>query len=583
MKSRAIKLFASIVIISSLISCTNNTNREIKILVTNDIHGNVLPYDFIEKRNIKASLASASTYIENLRKEDNTVLLLDNGDNLQGQPEVYYYNYIDTLSPHFQSEVMNYMRYDAGTLGNHDIETGHSVYDRLVKSYNFPLLASNAIEIKTGKPYFKPYAILKRNGLKIAIFGLIIPTIPDRLAAKLYSGIEFRDMLETAKLWMPVIKNEKPDLIIGLFHSGWDPEKMKLKNSETIIENGSSTVAYNVPGFDVIFAGHDHNIVNKKVVNIDGDTVLILEGGSKVEKLSEADIIIRQRKNKKISGNIINVADYGPSEVFISKFASVNKIIDEYSKRIIGKNESEISSRDAYFGSSAFVDMIHSIQLNISEADISFAAPLSFDVKIPEGDITVGDMFKLYRFENLLYTIKMSGEEIKRYLEFSYSQWLNTMKNKDDYLLKYRTGSDGKPILVNGRLWLKNQAYDFDSATGIDYTVDVRKPEGHRIIIKSLTDGRPFEKDLIYKVAINSSRANGGGRLISEGAGISRKELQSRIISSTKRDMRYYIMEYVEHEKKIYQQPVKNWKIIPEEWVKSAKLREYPLLFGSVN
>ena len=84
-----------------------------------------------------------------------------------------------------------------------------------------------------------------------------------------------------------------------------------------------------------------------------------------------------------------------------------------------------------YFGPSAFVDMIHSIQLEITGADISFAAPLSFDVRISEGPITVGDMFKLYRFENFLYTMSMSGEEILKYLEYSYSEWFNTMNGPE--------------------------------------------------------------------------------------------------------------------------------------------------------
>jgi 2',3'-cyclic-nucleotide 2'-phosphodiesterase/3'-nucleotidase len=118
--------------------------------------------------------------------------------------------------------VMNYMGYEAGTVGNHDIEAGHSVYDRLTKLYKFPLLAANAIDVKSGKPYFKPYTIIKKKGLKIAVFGMVTPAIPTWLPPELYSGIEFRDMLKTAKKWMPEIIALKPDLIVGLFHSGWN-------------------------------------------------------------------------------------------------------------------------------------------------------------------------------------------------------------------------------------------------------------------------------------------------------------------------------------------------------------------------
>ena len=392
-------------------------------------------------------------------------------------------------------------------------------------------------------------------------------------------------MVETARKWMPVILNENPDLVVGLFHSGWDRTGGKLQNTDNLNENGSATVAYNVPGFDIIFNGHDHKLANEKFVNSVGDTVLILNGGSRSEKLAEADIIftsgkIKGKRHMKISGKIINVADFKPDPEFITKFMPQYKTIDEYVNRVIGNSSTTISSRDSYFGSSAFVDMIQTIQLEITGADISFAAPLSFDVKINKGPITVGDMFKLYRFENMLYTMSLSGEEIQKYLEYSYSEWLNTMKGPDDLLLKLRTGKDGRPTLTNDKAWFKNQSYNFDSAAGINYTVDVSKPEGARITIKGFTDGRLFEKNKMYKVAVNSYRGNGGGGHFTEGAGIPKDELRKRLISSTDRDLRYYILKSIEANKSINPVPLNNWKIIPEKWVKTAMSTEYTQLFG---
>ncbi|MFA5819731.1 MAG: bifunctional UDP-sugar hydrolase/5'-nucleotidase [Bacteroidales bacterium] len=587
MHIRSLSLLTSkLILIMLLVSCTGTGNKSISILETTDVHGVILPYDYIEKEKLNASLASSFTYIRQMREEKDATILLDDGDNLQGQPEVYYYNFIDTVSPHFLAEVMNYMGYDAGTVGNHDVEAGHAVYDRLVKMYNFPLLAANAIDIKTGKPYFKPYYIIVKEGIKIAVFGLVTPAIPNWLPQELYAGIEFRDMVETAKLWMPVILNEKPDLVVGLFHSGWDRSREESQNSDPLNENGSAAVAYNVPGFDIIFNGHDHRLANEKFVNTAGDTILILDGGSKSEKIAQADITFSSRKIKgkrqrKITGQIINVADLKPDSEFITRFTPQHKIIDGYVNRVIGNSSATISSRDAYFGPSAFIDMIHSIQLEITGADISFAAPLSFDVQISEGPITVGDMFKLYRFENMLYTMTMSGEEIQKYLEYSYSEWFNTMNGPGNALLKLRAGKDGKPLITDGKAWLKNQPYNFDSAAGIDYTVDVSKPEGARIIISGFTDGRPFERNKIYKVAVNSYRGNGGGGHFTEGAGIKKEELRSRLVSSTNRDLRYYILKSIEAKKTVNPEPLNNWKIIPGKWVKTSVPREYALLFGT--
>lgn len=580
-------VYPVILLISLLVSCINQKSKHISIVETTDIHGVILPYDYIEKETLQGSLAASYSYIKQLRKEKDALVLLDNGDNLQGQPAVYYYNFVDTVSPHLLAEAMNFMEYDAATVGNHDVETGHSVYDRLMKEYNFPLLAANAVDIKTGQPYFKPYHIINKNGIKIAVLGLVTPTIHNSLPRELYEGIEFRNMFETAQIWMPQIIQEKPDLVIGLFHTGWDNPKSENYQSDSRPDEGSAAIAFNIPGFDIIFTGHDHRIANEKIVNIKGDSVLILNGGSRSMNLAQADVTFEHVKfgkyRKVINGQIVKVADNKPDNEFIEKFkGNHNKILD-YVNEVIGSSTKTVSSRDSYFGSSGFVDMIHLLQLDITGADISFAAPLSFDVKISEGPVSVSDMFKLYRFENMLYTMSMSGLEVDKYLEYSYSGWFNTIKRPDDMLLKLRTDKAGKPVMTDGQAWLKNPAYNFDSAAGIDYIVDVSKPEGSRITIRGFSDGKLFEQNKTYKVAVNSYRGNGGGGHFTEGVGLEKDELMSRVITSTERDLRYYMIEAIRTKKTIEPVKLDNWKIVPESIVIKASDREYQLLFGEKN
>ncbi len=563
-------------------ACKEKDTITVLIIETTDLHGVIFPYDYINMKPLDVSLAHVSSYIKQERRENDVVFLLDNGDNIQGQPAVYYYNYIDTVSPHLMSEVFNYLEYDAVTVGNHDIEAGHSVYDHLISAYEFPVLAANAVEIGTGKPYFKPYVILEKNGIKVAVFGLITPSVHNWLPEELYSGIEFRDMVQTAELWMPQIIKEDPDLIVGLFHSGWNRENTGYGPSE---ENGSAAVAYNVPGFDIIFTGHDHHAINENFVNRAGDTLLILNGGSRAENIACAKILLSVRGNKKvnirkISGAVVETADYRADNEFTLKFEKQKEIVKDYVSKVIGNSLSHISSRDSFFGSSPFVDMIHSIQLKLTGADISFAAPLSFDEEIKQGPLTIGDMFKLYRFENMLYTMRLKGDEITKYLEYSYSEWLNPMKGPDDYLLKYRLGDDGKPQLTNGKAWLRNQSYNFDSAAGLDYLVDVSRPEGKMVIIKSLSDGRPFNRQEYYNVALNSYRGSGGGGHLTRGAGIKKNDLPRRLICSTDKDLRFFILKEVETEKTLAPVALNNWKIVPEKWVEKAISHEKSLLFG---
>ena len=238
----------------SAVHASQDGEVTLKLIETSDVHGCYFPYDFIRNKPMKGSLARVSSYVKEQREKYENVILMDNGDILQGQPVAYYYNYMDTVSEHVCAAMLNYMKYDVGTMGNHDVETGHAVYDRWVRQCNFPVLGANIVDNKTGKPYLPPYQIIEKEGVKIAILGMITPAIPSWLPEQLWSGLHFEDMEDCARKWVKIIREkENPDVLVGLFHAG--PEGNKLDN---VVENGSGNVAKSVPGFDVVFMGHDH-------------------------------------------------------------------------------------------------------------------------------------------------------------------------------------------------------------------------------------------------------------------------------------------------------------------------------------
>ena len=167
----------------------------IKIVETSDVHGSFFPYDFITRRDVGGSLARAMTFVKNLRKEyGKNVLLLDNGDILQGQPVCYYYNYVVPEKTNIVAKVINYMGYDAQTVGNHDIETGHDVYDKWIGETQCPMLGANIVNTATGKPYVAPYTIIERDGVRKAVIGMLTPAIPNWLNEELWSGLRFDEM-----------------------------------------------------------------------------------------------------------------------------------------------------------------------------------------------------------------------------------------------------------------------------------------------------------------------------------------------------------------------------------------------------
>lgn len=551
---------------------------KLRIIQTSDVHGCFFPYDFINRKPKEGTLARVITYVDSLRKHyGNNLLLLDNGDILQGQPTCYYCNYINPNIPNVAAEVINYMKYDAQTIGNHDIETGHEVYDKWIREVECPMLGANIIDTKTGKPYVAPYAIFKREGVKIAVVGMLTPAIPNWLRESLWSGLRFEDITASARYWVNHLKTtEKPDIIIGLFHSGKDGGI----TTDEYEEDATMRVAREVPGFDMILFGHDHAQHKSIVKNQEGNDVLLLNPSANAYMVADAEINLQINKKgqilkKEITGEVVNIEQQEIDEAYMKRFEETIDSVSNFIHRPIGVFEESIYSRDCYFGNAAFTDFIHDLQLQITGADISFNAPLAFDISIQKGVVYVSDMFNLYRYENQIYVLRLTGEEIRKHLEMSYDLWVNTMTSPDDHimLLSEYTHNDMK------RFGFKNLAFNFDSAAGIDYEVNVTKPDGEKVRILRMSNGEPFNEKQWYRVAMNSYRGNGGGELLTKGAGIPREELVNRIIFESERDQRYYLMNEIERMKIVKPKKHDNWRFVPEEWTKPAIERDRAIIF----
>jgi 5'-nucleotidase family protein len=560
-----------------------NKDITIKLVETSDVHGSFFPYDFINCSPKSGSMARVYTFVQGLRKEygKDNIYLLDNGDILQGQPISYYYNYIVPQKENIAASVLNYMGYDAATVGNHDIETGHSVYDKWFKELHFPILGANIINTKTNKPYLLPYTVIKKkNGLKICVIGMLTPAIPNWLKETIWSGLRFDEMVSCAKHTMEEVKKkENPDVIVGLFHSGWNGG-IKTPQYD---EDASQKVAQEVPGFDIIFFGHDHTPHNSIEKNINGKDVICLDPANNAQKVALATLTLKPKtiKGKRsyvlthASGELVDVRNISPDKGFMQHFQPEIDSVKAWSEQVIGKFANTIYTKDCFFGNSAFNDLILDLELRITHADIAFNAPLQFNSAIKAGNVTVADMFSLYKYENQLCIMRLTGEEVRKHLEMSYDLWVNTMKSPDDHLLLLANTRDDAQ-----RLGFKNFSFNFDSAAGIDYVVDVTKPDGEKVQILRMSNGEPFDEHKWYTVAVNSYRANGGGELLTKGAGIARDSLKNRIIWESEKDQRHYLMEEIKKAGIMNPQPHNNWKFIPEAWTVPAAARDRKILFG---
>jgi 2',3'-cyclic-nucleotide 2'-phosphodiesterase/3'-nucleotidase len=551
-----------------------NKHLEIKIIHTTDVHGNFFPYDFINSCERKGSLARVSSYVKQLRETyGERLILLDGGDILQGQPTCYYCNYINTQQTNVAAKVINVMKYDAQTIGNHDIETGHDVYDKYCSEANCDILAANVIDIKSLKPYFKPYKIIEIKGMRIAIIGMLTPTIPYWLHEQLWSGMKFESIPECMDKWTRYVRNaEHADIVIGLFHSGFEGG---INNNGTN-ENQSIETAANVAGIDLILCGHDHRLGKRALTFGHTKKINIINPSSNAYYVSESTITANHTENgwklEDIKSKLVDIEEEASDEEFLSHFTEDMDNVKKYVNRKIGTIEESIFTKDSFFGPAPFSDFIHDVQLETTGADISLNAPLQFDACIKKGDIHVSDMFNLYTYENQLYAIRMTGKEVHNLLEMSYAQWIDTMKSEEDHIMLME--HDDK-----GRYHWRNLAFNFDSAAGINYEVDVTKEKGHKIKILRMSDGRPFSEDCTYTVAMNSYRGNGGGELLTKGAGIPLEEIPSRIEYISKKDQRRILMEYIERHGHINPKAHTNWKFTPIEWTENAIKRDRSLLF----
>lgn len=540
---------------------------KLRILQTTDLHGCFFPFDMMNNRAAEGGLSRIAHLVDSLRLTyGERLILVDNGDILQGQPTVYWANYMDTLGVHLNAEMLNFTRFDAVAVGNHDIETGHDVYDRWVRQLNCPVLGANVIDMRSNTPYFKPYTILERGGVKVCIFGMITSVVPAWLPENLWSGMRFDGMVETAKKWMPVIlEKEKPDVVIGLFHSG---SEGGIK-SESYAENEVSEVAKQVPGFDAIFFGHDHHLQLLQVENTEGHSVSLINPAARGKFVGSLEIVADIKDghvvSKKLHSSVVDVRHF-PNEVcFMKRFYKDMQLVKSFVNQEVGTFSRELDAKEVLWGSNSYVDFIHELQFQITGADVSITAPQSLYNVVSAGPVHMRDMFSYIRYENFLYTMTLTGREIRDELEYSYNLWVNGMKDADDHFLLLKRGSKTE---------LKNPSFNFDSAAGIDYEVDVTKSFGDRVKVFQFSDGRPFALDSVYSVAISSYRGNGGGELLTKGSGLSKSELTKRLVKSTEKDIRYYLIQYLLSNKNVTPKAYKNWKFVPEKWTNDAVKRD---------
>jgi len=472
--------------------------------------------------------------------------------------------------------MVEHIGYDAVVVGNHDIETGHPVYDRLVETMDVPFLAANAIRTDNGKPYFDEYVTLKRHGLNITIIGFTNPNIKSWLSPLLWSGMEFESLLpDFAQKTVDRIRaKEKSDVVIVAVHAGTG------RGDGSQLESQGLDLFRNLEGVDFVVCAHDHRPVIHQT-----DSICLINAGSHCNMLGYGSITLKVEGGKVVektlSADLMRLDKSKVDKKMHALFRSEYEAVKAFTLKEVGRLNTDLRTRDAYTGMSDYLNLIHTLSLEVTDAQISFAAPLTFNGHIKAGTLVYNDLFTIYPFENQLFEVKMSGAEIKTYLEHSYDAWINTLVADQKHVLKIFERAD--PRTGQSRWSFGAPTYNFDSAAGLIYDVDVTKPFGERIMIRSLADGSAFDESAEYKVAMTSYRASGGGELMRK-AGIDTDRIDERVTGYYPeiRNILYdYLVEHGEIDSATISDAsvIGQWRFIPEKKAQAALARDMELLF----
>jgi len=513
----------------------------VTILSTTDLHAHVLPVNYFTGQPDQLGLAKLSTLIAKERAESPKALLLDCGDTIQGSPLGYYHarKHLDAVDPTILA--MNALRYDGMTVGNHEYNFGRTVQDKARAEATFPWLSANILNTADKSPFFTPYIIREVSGVKVAVIGLTTPGIPSWEDPRNIQGLDFQDPVEAARRLVAELRaTGKADLIVVSMHMGLEEDIATGSRppGQVARENTAIETARSIPGVDLIIMGHTHRLVPSLMIN----GVLLAQAGRWGDNLIRADLYLE----KDAAGHWTVL---GKTSKAISVTAEVPmdmaivKLVEPYERETqawlthpIGHCAKEISSRDSRKGDTAVIDLIHAVQLEAAQAEISFAASFSLDARVPAGEVSVRDIYSLYFYENTLLAVEMTGEQVRQALEHSAR-----------YFLPYEAGRSIES-LEDKRI----PGYNFESAAGVSYVLDVTRPQGDRIV-NLCYQGKPIDPARKFRVAVNNYRR--------AGAGGYKMFKDCPVLMQGSTEIRDLLIEWIDKHKEIPTEPDGNWRI----------------------
>ncbi|HEX6501514.1 MAG TPA: 5'-nucleotidase C-terminal domain-containing protein [Micromonosporaceae bacterium] len=504
---------------------------DLTVLGTADIHGNVYNWDYYrdaeydDSQHNDVGLAKVATLVNQIRAQQGRghTLVLDDGDTIQGTPLATYYAKQEPITStgetHPMAKAMDVIDYDAVTLGNHEFNYGLPLLNMWVGQLNFPALAANAIDVKTGQPAYTPFVIKtmsvdsREHPVRVGILGLTNPGVAIWDKGNVEGKLRFDGIVETAQKWVPIIKAAGADVVIVTAHSGDDGTSSY--GPELPVENAAALVGQKVPGVDAVLVGHAHRDIPQRFVTneVTGEQVLLSEPSKWGQRLTRMDFTLARHGDRwqveTKRSTTLNTNTVAEDPAVLDAVRTQHEKTVKYVNQVVAKSTEELSAAESRYKDTPILDYINKVQTDTVTAAmqgtqyadlpvLSIAAPFSRTAVFPAGDVKIKDVAGLYIYDNTLEAVVMTGAEVKAYLEYSAKY--------------FRTFGPNDPIDPDTINDPSVPDYNYDTISGLDYQIDISKPVGQRITkFTYLGTDTPVKDTDQFVVAVNNYRRSGGG------------------------------------------------------------------------
>ncbi len=515
---------------------------ELKILATSDIHGYIMPTNFTQRDlDLPFGTAKAATKIRQLRQAAcGPVLQIENGDFIQGSPLSYYVRKHEEHGAKALTQVVNRLAYDVSVLGNHEFNYGIEYLQEAIASYDHPVLAANILNA-SGQPAFgQPYALIEKEGLTIAVLGLVTQHIPHWEHPATIEGLTFANIIDTAQAYVPRLR-QLADVVVVAYHGGFSKDLQTGEPTELLTgENEGYDLLQQVSGIDALVTGHQHRQIATKI-----NGVPVIQPGFQGAFVGE--IILELDANKQViasSAALHAVAEEQPDPEVVADFAALHEEVEAWLDQPVGKVSGDMGICDphqARLQEHPYIEFVNKVQMQASGADISGTALFNNEGKGFGEIITMRDILINYVYPNTLAVLNISGAELKAALEQTAEHFII----KNDEMIFNPEFAAPKP-----------QYYNYDMYEGIEYVIDLSFPVGSRITTLNYQN-KPVAPDDCLTIVLNQYRAVGGGNYA-----MFRPE---KIIREIQIDMTELIAEYLRQHPVIDATVDNNFKIIGSE------------------